>query len=75
MDPNPLYGIPAKEIAERCHVHVRTARRWKQGTRRTPKLAAMFITGDLGHLDPGLGRLDAARRRARLPRGMEGEAW
>jgi Phage protein len=45
------YGIPAEEIAQRCRVDVRTARRWKVGERRMPKTAAMILSGDLGCFD------------------------
>ncbi len=49
---DPTYGITTEEIARRCQVDVRTARRWKRGERRMPKTAAMILSGDLSHLDP-----------------------
>ena len=49
---NACYGINAEEIARRCGVNLATAHRWKRGTSRIPKAAAMILSGDLGHLDP-----------------------
>lgn len=41
-----LYGIPEEEIARICGVHVRTARRWKQGIRKPPATALMILARD-----------------------------
>lgn len=46
------YGLRAQEIAKRCQVSIRTARRWKDGTRRPPLAALMILTADLGCFDP-----------------------
>ena len=49
---NACYGINAEEVARRCKVDVRTARRWKRGDSRIPETAAMILSGDLGQIDP-----------------------
>src|ERR1700760_4887579 len=43
-----LYGIGINEIADRCKVSIRTARRWKQGTMCPPESALMILRRDLG---------------------------
>jgi hypothetical protein len=49
---NDPYGIPAETIALLCKVHIRTARRWKNGERRMPETARMILANDLGCFDP-----------------------
>lgn len=53
MAPRPpeLYGIPINEIARICHVSIKTATRWKNGTTCPPKSACLLLLGDLGCLD------------------------
>jgi len=46
------YGLRAEEIARRCQVSMRTARRWKDGTRCPPRTAMMILLEDLGCFDP-----------------------
>lgn len=50
--PPELYGIPINEIARICHVSIKTATRWKDGTTCPPKSALLLLAGDLGCLDP-----------------------
>lgn len=52
MDKTELYGTPAETIARLCKVHIRTARRWKNGERQMPDTARMILSGDLGVFDP-----------------------
>src|SRR5580704_15984366 len=49
---NALYGISTAEIARICRVHERTARRWKDGTRRPLATSLMILSADLGVFDP-----------------------
>jgi hypothetical protein len=46
------YGLPAEEIARRCHVDVATARRWKRGASHPARTAIMILLEDLGCFDP-----------------------
>lgn len=46
--PDELYGLGIKEIAEVCRVSERTARRWKSGTMCPPESALMILRRDLG---------------------------
>jgi Phage protein len=52
MNEPDLYGIPVETIALLCKVHIRTARRWKNGERKMPETARMILAGDLGAFDP-----------------------
>jgi Phage protein len=55
MAPRPpeIYGIPISELARICHVSIKTATRWKNGSTCPPKTALLLLTGDLGCLDSG----------------------
>lgn len=54
MAPRPpeIYGIPISELARICHVSVKTATRWKNGTTCPPKSALLLILADLGCFSP-----------------------
>jgi hypothetical protein len=43
-----LYGLNVSEIARVCRVTERTARRWKEGSRRPPESALMVLRRNLG---------------------------
>lgn len=49
--PPQLIGINVNELARICHVSLKTAMRWKDGTTCPPKSALMLLSGDLGCLD------------------------
>lgn len=54
--PSELYGIPINEIAQICHVSLKTAARWKAGQSVPPKTALIVLRikwyGDLAELGP-----------------------
>lgn len=46
--PPQLIGINVNEVARICHVSLKTAARWKDGTTCPPVSAMMLLGGDLG---------------------------
>ena len=42
-----VYRIKAQEIADQCHVNVRTAKRWLSGETQAPYAANALLRGDL----------------------------
>jgi hypothetical protein len=50
--PPEIYGININELARICHVSIKTATRWKNGTTCPPMSARLLLTGDLKCLDP-----------------------
>lgn len=53
MPPRPpeIYGRPISELARICHVSLKTAGRWKDGTTCPPKSALLLLVADLGCFD------------------------
>lgn len=49
--PPEIYGINISELARICHVSIKTATRWKNGTTCPPKSALLLLAGDLGCFD------------------------
>lgn len=47
-----LFLFRVNEIAQRCGVSLKTARRWKAGQIVPPPAAIMLLTRDLGYLHP-----------------------
>lgn len=66
-----LYGIPISELARMCHVSLRTARRWKAGTRCPPETALMILRGDLGCHDPEWSGWSIHRGKLFSPEGWD----
>lgn len=50
--PDEIFGRSIKDIARTCRVSERTARRWKDRTRRPSEQELMILRGDLGVFDP-----------------------
>jgi Phage protein len=68
---NALYGISTAEICRICRVHERTARRWKDGTRRPPATSLMILSADLGVFDPAWSGWVIRRGKLISPEGWE----
>lgn len=49
--PSQLIGINVKELSRICHVSLKTATRWKDGTTCPPESALLLLAADLGCFD------------------------
>src|SRR6202453_2838608 len=49
--PPQIIGINVNELARICHVSLKTASRWKDGTTCPPKSALLLLAADLGCFD------------------------
>jgi len=69
--PPQLIGINVNELARICHVSLKTATRWKDGTTCPPKSALMLLAGDLGCFDASWKGWCARRGVLVSPEGWE----
>ena len=69
--PPQLIGINVKELSRICHVSLKTAMRWKDGTTCPPKSALMLLSGDLGAFDPAWSGWRAYKASLISPEGWE----
>jgi uncharacterized protein DUF3653 len=69
--PPELYGININEVARICHVSIKTATRWKNGTTCPPKSARLLLLGDLGCLDDAWAGWVVRRGALISPEGWE----
>lgn len=51
-DDYTLKDFQISEIARLCHVSLKTAKRWRDGTTCPPSYAVLILIGDLGALNP-----------------------
>jgi hypothetical protein len=69
--PPELYGININEVARICHVSIKTATRWKNGTTCPPMSARLLLCGDLSCLDPAWAGWVARKGVLISPEGWE----
>lgn len=69
--PPEIYGINISELARICHVSLKTARRWKEGSTCPPMSARLLLAGDLGCLDSAWAGWVVRRGALISPEGWE----
>lgn len=69
--PPQLIGINVKELARICHVSLKTAGRWKDGSTCPPESALLLLAADLGCFDAAWKGWRARRGKLISPEGWE----
>jgi hypothetical protein len=69
--PPQLIGFNVKELSRICHVSLKTATRWKDGSTCPPESALMLLVADLGCFDATWKGWTVRRGNLISPEGWE----